>query len=147
MRMVSCGCAAMAVLLMSGTLSFANDVNGTVGRISDGDTFHVCQDGLCTKIRVCGIDAPERRQVGWTASRDALQAIVEGKVVRCVPVGEGTVCDGRSKRKSWDRVVAQCFVGQLDVGGALVADGYACDWVRFSGGYYRDLTGGPSCAY
>jgi micrococcal nuclease len=107
----------------------------------------VCEKGLCTKIRVCGIDAPERGQVGWTASRDTLLAIVGDKVVRCTPVGEGTVCDGRSKRKSWDRVVAQCFVGGLDVGGALVADRYACDWARFSGGYYADLTRGELCAY
>jgi hypothetical protein len=35
MRNAFCGCVATAVLLMSGTLTFANDINGTVGRIPD----------------------------------------------------------------------------------------------------------------
>src|SRR5258708_2746546 len=38
-----------------------------------------------------------------------------GKLVPCLLVGEGTVCDGKSKPTSRDRVVAQCFLDKLGV--------------------------------
>jgi endonuclease YncB( thermonuclease family) len=56
--------------------------------------------------------------------------------VRCIQVGGGTPCDGRSPRTSYDRVVAQCFVGGADVSVQMVERGSACDWTRFSGGTY-----------
>jgi endonuclease YncB( thermonuclease family) len=136
MRKLLCASVTTSVLLLGASLCSAGDIIGTAGRISDGDTFYVCEGGACTKIRVCGIDAPERGQLGWTSSRDALQALLGDKRERCTPVGEGTVCDGRSKRKSWDRIVAQCFVEGLDIAGPMVADGYACDWAKFSDGHY-----------
>ncbi len=37
--------------------------------------------------------------------------MVEGKEVRCIQVGGGTPCDGRSRPTNRDRIVAQCFVG------------------------------------
>ena len=36
--------------------------------------------------------------------------MIEGKTIHCLQVGEGTVCDGRSKPNNRDRVVAQCFL-------------------------------------
>jgi endonuclease YncB( thermonuclease family) len=52
-------------------------------------------------------------------------------------MGEGTVCDGRSKPTSRDRVVAQCFLDKLDIAEEMVRSGTACDWPKFSGGHYK----------
>ena len=60
-----------------------------------------------------------------------------GEEITCLPVGYGTPCDGRSDLYSYGRVVAQCFIGQDDVGELLVEHGYAQDVPRYSGGYYR----------
>jgi endonuclease YncB( thermonuclease family) len=70
--------------------------------------------------------------------------LIAGKNARCVQVGAGTPCDGRSKPTSYDRVVAQCFVGGIDVAAPMVQQDHACDWVGFSGGYYS-RSGGRSC--
>ena len=69
--------------------------------------------------------------------------MVLGKQVRCIRVGEGSVCDGRSKPTSRNRVVAQCFVANVDVAEALTKAGHACDWGKFSGGHYSRLVGKP----
>jgi len=112
--------------------AYAADLTGPVRFVADGDTFDIGD----TAVRLCGIDAPEKGEAGYMKASAALKALVEGKTVRCVQVGDGTVCDGRSKPTSYDRIVAQCFVGDQDIAASLVAAGVACDWTRFSGGYY-----------
>ena len=58
----------------------------------------VCYETGCTAIRLCGIDAPERNDAGYEASVAGFKKIVAGKSVRCRPVEEGTICDGRAAR-------------------------------------------------
>jgi micrococcal nuclease len=65
-----------------------------------------------------------------------MRALDEGRRVRCVQVGGGTPCDGRSRPTSGNRTVAQCFVGDLDIAAEMIRGGHACDWPKFSGGYY-----------
>jgi hypothetical protein len=65
--------------------------------------------------------------------------------LRCVQVGAGTPCDGRSKPTNHDRVVAQCFTDQGDISALLAAKGLACDWVKFSGGRYSEDGQGKTC--
>jgi endonuclease YncB( thermonuclease family) len=63
--------------------------------------------------------------------------MVEGKIVHCLQVGEGTPCDGKSKPTSRDRIVAQCFLDKLDIAEEMSKSGTACDWPRFFGGHYK----------
>lgn len=114
----------------------AKDIVGKASKVVDGDTLYVCDATLCEKIRICGINAPERRESGGKEATSAMRSIVADNQIRCVPVGEGTVCDGRSRRTSGDRIVAQCYVGKIDIAALLVQQGHACDWIRFSRGYY-----------
>ena len=115
-------------------------------RVIDGDTFDLCHAGNCARIRLCGVNAPERGQPGYDAARLALIEIVRGVEVTCTPIGRGTVCDNRSGAKSHDRTVAQCGAGAVpDLGGELVRRGLACDLTGFTRGYYRDRFGGKAC--
>jgi endonuclease YncB( thermonuclease family) len=100
--------------------------------VVDGDTLYVGR----LKYRLCGIDAPERGEPGAQASTDHLRYLIKGKTITCRPVGEGPPCDGRSERKSHDRIVAQCFVDGQDIAAEMVRSGHAKDWPKFSGGYY-----------
>ena len=113
----------------------AQTITGEVTRVVDGDTFHLGR----IAIRVCGIDAPERGDAGHQEAKAALEAIIGNKRLRCTPVGAGSVCDGRSNPYSHKRIVAQCFVGKLDIASEMVRSGHACDWINYSGGAY---TGG-----
>jgi endonuclease YncB( thermonuclease family) len=100
--------------------------------VIDGDTLYVGR----LKYRLCGIDAPERGQPGSQAATDHLRFLTKGRRITCRPVGEGTPCDGRSERKSHDRIVAQCFVDGKDIAAEMVRSGHAKDWPKFSGGHY-----------
>jgi micrococcal nuclease len=127
----------------------ASDAAEFSGRatVVDGDDLRLCtESGSCeTRIRLCGVDAPERECPGYSEARAGLQALVQGKQLRCIQVGSGTPCDGRSRPTNRDRIVAQCFVDGKDVAGSLVERGLACDWERFSGGHYSRSGKGRPC--
>ena len=136
----------LAVLVVSVTAAaHAAEFSGSVDKIVDGDTFWVCDASACHKIRVCGIKAPEKGNPGYRESGEALTQLVEGKAIRCVQVGDGTPCDGRSKPINHDRIVAQCFADGADIAVPLVEQGLACDWVKFSGGAYSNSGKGKRC--
>ena len=105
--------------------------------MSDGDTFTMETDGAKVRVRICGIDAPERGQAGYGQAAGVLSSMIEGKTVHCLQVGEGTVCDGRSRPTSRDRIVAQCFLDKVDIAEQMTRSGTACDWPKFSGGRYK----------
>jgi endonuclease YncB( thermonuclease family) len=90
--------------------------------ITDGDTFR-CDGNL--KVRLWGIQAPERSDPGGPASTRALADITHGRTLVC-----------RRRGKSYDRVVAQCWIGDTDVAGEMVRRGQAVDWPEFSRGHY-----------
>jgi micrococcal nuclease len=136
---------AMVVPVLFTSNVDASNIMGIASKIVDGDTLYVCDDKICEKIRLCGIDAPELKAAGGKQARVALASIVANKRVTCRKVSEGTVCDGRSKPTSRDRIVAQCFVGEEDIAALMIESGHACDWVKFSGGYYSRTGQGVIC--
>jgi endonuclease YncB( thermonuclease family) len=115
----------------------AADYLGKVAAVADGDTFTMESGAGKVRVRICGIDAPERGQPGYGQAAGVLSNMIEGKTVHCLQVGEGTPCDGKSKANSRDRVVAQCFLGKLDIAEEMARSGTVCDWPTFSGGRYR----------
>ena len=117
--------------------AIAADYLGKVLAVSDGDTFTMEADGAKVRVRICGIDAPERGQAGYGQTAGVLSSMIEGKTVHCLQVGEGTVCDGRSRPTSRDRIVAQCFLDKVDIAEQMTRSGTACDWPKFFGGRYK----------
>ncbi len=62
--------------------AFADSLTGKVVKITDGDTLYVLDANYEQhKIRLAGIDAPERKQAYGLASRKHLASIVAGKQV------------------------------------------------------------------
>ncbi|WP_332763963.1 thermonuclease family protein [Phenylobacterium sp.] len=90
----------------------------------DGDTM-VCAG---ERVRLWGIQAPERADPGGPAATRALAEITKGQTVICIARG-----------RSYERVVAQCFVGDMDVAGEMVRRGQAVDWPKFSRGHYAGI--------
>jgi len=92
-----------------------------VERIIDGDTFVVQYDGEATSVRLFGIDAPELRTPDGPAAREALAAMVSGRVVRLE-------FPGPRKRDSFGRLLARVYVGQTDVCAELLRQGHAQEY-------------------
>jgi len=78
---------------------------GKVVGVQDGDTLEVMREGKAVRIRLAGIDAPERGQPFGTRARQAAAKLVFGKVVEVRPetldrygriVAEIVLPDGRS---------------------------------------------------
>lgn len=90
--------------------------------VRDGDTIR-CDGNI--KIRLWGVDAPELNTDAGPASRRALANITSGQTLVC-----------RKRGKSFDRLVAQCWIGNRDVAGEMVRAGHARDWPKFSHGWY-----------
>ncbi len=112
----------------------ADEWTSPVSRVIDGDTFLLSRP--LVRIRLCGVDTPERGQRGYREATQYVKALVAGKKVQCRTVGNGTPCDGRSRKRSYDRFVAQCFVVGQDIAMKLVQSGHACAWPRYSGKHY-----------
>jgi len=70
------------LLMICSAQLFADEIIGKVVAVTDGDTIKVLDDSMTEyKIRLSGIDAPERGQPYGTASRDHLASMVAGKEV------------------------------------------------------------------
>ena len=118
----------------------ADEYSGRVVKVIDGDDLLVRVGTRDIDFRFCGIDAPEKSRPGYDKANAALKELTLGKGVRCVQVGAGTPCDGRSKGKNRGRIVAQCFLGTLDIASWMVCHKHARDWPKYSNGYYGEST-------
>lgn len=94
-------------------------------KVMDGDTFQL-SNGI--KVRIYGIDAPERKQPLGLDSTAHLEEEILGKKVTL-----------ECKDTSYDRVVCKVFRKGKDVGAAMVRDGYAFAEEYFSSGVYSSL--------
>ena len=119
-------------------------ITGVPRYIADGDSFTLCEDDECTRIRLCGINAPEIGDPGGNEARAAMKRLIGGEEVYCIRIGDGTVCDQLSKHYDKGRTVAQCYVGKRDIAEEQVRAGHACDLPRFSDGHYGALPGACS---
>jgi len=70
----------IAFLLLLPPLTFA-DFSGRVVGISDGDTIKVMHNGRAEKIRLYGIDCPEKGQAFGQRAKQFTSAIVFGRTV------------------------------------------------------------------
>jgi endonuclease YncB( thermonuclease family) len=75
---------AVFVATLSIVGSASADYLGKVIAVADGDTFTLDSETGRVRVRICGIDAPERGQPGYGQAAGALAAMVEGKSVHCL---------------------------------------------------------------
>lgn len=122
---------SLLLALCFATAGFAAP-NGVL-RVIDADTFDV--GGV--RVRLFGIDAPEMGQPctaqgrEWDCgrwARDLVRNRFEGQRARCT----------QRDIDRYDRIVATCEVGGVDLGAALVSDGIAWAYRRYSDIYDLD---------
>jgi micrococcal nuclease len=103
-------------------LTAADTLTGKVVRIADGDTVTILVGGNQVRIRLFGIDAPERGQEYSRKSTEALADLVFGKEVRVV------VHD----KDRYGRTVGDIYVGNTFVNEKMVKDGWAWNYAHYS---------------
>jgi len=116
---------ALNLLLAFPSLAIAGVFEGTVVKIADGDTITVLDsDKVQHRVRIAGIDAPEKGQSFGNASRKRMSELVARKEVRVE----------FNKHDRYGRIVGKVFVRPpdcptcgktLDVGQAQVTMGMA----------------------
>lgn len=109
------------------------------GRIAviDGDTFDVGD----VRVRLHGIDAPEKDQFCTTMAGQSwhcgawvntqVRQRVQGRIATCQEITEDR----------YNRIVATCTVAGQDIGQALVSDGLAFAYRKYSTAYVLDEKG------
>ena len=89
-----------------------------VVRVVDGDTIVVAIGGpRGTKVRLIGIDTPERNECFFRAATERMRALVEGKRVRLLP--------DISETDRYGRLLRYMYVGNVFVNALMVSDGFA----------------------
>ena len=119
----------LLLALLAADGAHAQTTTGRVVAVSDGDTLRVLVQGGQLKVRLAEIDAPEvghgkkkPAQPHGGDARRALSSLVFGQTVRVE----------QQDRDRYGRVVGRVFVGPVDVNAALVRDGWAWVYRRYS---------------
>lgn len=90
--------------------------------VADRDTLTLHGDGNAqARIRLHGIDAPERGQPFSQRAKQELSDLVFGKIVEIEDLGQDR----------YGRTIGRVFVGEIDVGQRLVEQGLAWHYTRY----------------
>ena len=117
--------AALFALCLAATCPAA-ELAGRVIRVADGDTITVLDHGQVEhKVRLSGIDAPEKNQPFGTLAKSHLSALVHGKTVVVV----------WHKRDRYRRIIGQVLVTAFDCANAACANGADAGLAQISSGY------------
>jgi endonuclease YncB( thermonuclease family) len=116
------GLAAALLLVACCGAAAAATLAGRVVAVHDGDTLTVLAGAREVRVRMAGIDAPERGQPYANAARRALAKRVAGREV---------TVDLRG-RDSYGRALGVLRIGDDDVNSAQVRDGWAWVFRRFA---------------
>jgi endonuclease YncB( thermonuclease family) len=122
----------LAVAFALASLTAYADFTGKVVAVADGDTITVLRDKEQVKIRLAGIDAPEKAQAFGNVAKQRMSDIVFGKEVRV---------DDR-KRDKYGRTIGRVWVAlaecqasdcpkTLDAGMALLTMGLAWHYKKY----------------
>ena len=101
------------------------------GSIYDGDTFRVSDGNQEMKVRLCGIDAPEKDQALGVESRDHLRELIAQ--------GSGRIVLVETDTDQYGRAIAEAFVPtgkgdeEIYLNAQMVSDGMAYVYPQYVG--------------
>ncbi|MEO6682724.1 MAG: thermonuclease family protein [Ginsengibacter sp.] len=80
------------------------------------------KDTVKIRVRLHGIDCPERRQDYYQICKDALSGYIFGKNVSLVTHG----------KDRWKRTIAEVYLGTENINLKMVRNGYAWHYIKYS---------------
>lgn len=103
----------------------AQSLTGRVRYVVDGDTLQIASHS--PRVRLWGINTPEKNEYGFQAATNQLKRLVHGQKIRCQIMS----------RDKYGRTVARCYLADgRDVGALMIQSGHAKEMHGFSRGYY-----------
>lgn len=109
------------VFFLRASLVFCETWNGKVIGVSDGDTIKVLQDKTTIKIRLYGVDAPEKEQPVGQRAKQFTSNLVFGKIVTVQTVA----------KDHYGRMVAKVYIGDKCLNEMLLAAGMAWHYRQY----------------
>ena len=94
---------------------------GKVVGVSDGDTITVMHDGMAEKIRLYGIDCPEKRQAFGKRAKQFTSNMVFGRIVEAEPITD-----------RYGRTIAWIYFDRECLNEELLKVGLAWHYKRYS---------------
>lgn len=112
----------LIILFLISTIALADTIPGRVVRVVDGDTLYILDASKKQhKIRLTGIDAPERKQAFGKKSKEYLSDLVAGRQV---------VID-YSKRDRYKRILGKVLLDNQDMNLEIVKAGLAWHYKKY----------------
>ncbi len=102
-----------------------------VPRVVDGDTLWISQ----SKIRLHGIDAPEMKQECFDENNIVWLCGKESKKILSIIINSNEITCKGSKRDRYKRLIAKCYIDNVDIASLLVLKGFAVAYIRYSKDY------------
>lgn len=103
-------------------------ISGQVIKISDGDTITILtQQREQVKVRLFGIDAPEKKQPYGQKSKQFLSNLIAGRSVKIQEKG----------KDRYRRVLGIIYLNGQDINEQMVLSGYAWAYVKYSKIYVK----------
>ena len=115
-----------AILLFLISSSAVPDITGSA-YVIDGDTIDISD----VRIRLNGIDTPEIEQTCRTNGLIWHCGVEATKVMRHLTKGKIVTCIGNTKDQ-YGRLIANCFVGDLNLNATMVESGMALAYRYYS---------------
>ena len=120
------------IFLFNNNFLYAKNIIGSA-KVIDGDTIHIDKD----KIRLHGIDAPEKNQPcifekkKWLCgekSTQELKKIIGNKIIKCIT----------SNIDKYKRYIATCYLNEKNINQIMVKNGWAIAYRYYSKDYIED---------
>lgn len=110
------------IVLLHTCPSLADVFHGKVVGVSDGDTISVMRDGREEKVRLNGIDAPEKSQAFGTRAKQFTSSLVFGRMAGVY----------YQKRDRYGRILGNVVVDGKDLSRELLKAGLAWHYRQYS---------------
>lgn len=103
--------------------AIAQTYTGKVTAVKDGDTIEMLVNGKTLRVRLFGIDSPERGQPFATKAKEFTASMCFGETVKAV----------QQSRDQYGRIVAEVYLpDNTSLNAAVVNAGYAWHYKKFS---------------
>lgn len=124
--------AALTTLIATAPAPAATTLRGPVESVETGDTLVVAGQ----RVRLWGIDAPDLDQPCMDGDRLPYRCGITARMVLDALTRTREVVCGIAETGTVTPPLAVCRAGDSDLGGLMVATGYAFDRPEISGGLY-----------